>query len=100
MQTKKQPGNIKFYEEPRENISPFSSSKLTRAIRWCSFGILKTDTQASIGIVVVVVVATLVTIQFVQERETVIPTTQFELLPQETVGSHQGLPARDRMRYE
>jgi hypothetical protein len=92
MHRRKAPPGIQFYEEEPERTAPFMSSRLTSHIRALSFGLIKTDRQASAAVVLIILAATAATYIFIQDQESVEPTVYYELLPQESVGSAQGLP--------
>lgn len=84
--------DIHFYEDKKLHQTVVSKSVLTRIVQACSFGIIKTDTQATAIVLLLVLLAFLASYLFVQKSTTIPPTTTYELLPQESVGSPQGLP--------
>ncbi len=86
------PPKIEFYEEDPQRTSPLFSSALTRFVRTASFGLIKNDTQAGVVIILVLAAFGAGAYYFITHQKTVEPTTYHELLPQETVGSEQGLP--------
>lgn len=99
MQTQKKPPSIEFYESESASVSTNRHS-LTRFVRVCSFGIIKTDTQASVVLLILIAAGLFASYYFARESKTVTPTTHFELLPQESVGSSQGLPPTPDTDYE
>jgi len=92
MRFKRTPPPIHFYEDRSLSHSPFLSTRLTHVVRFCTFGLVRTDAQASLVVVLLTVAAMVATVWYVRTHQSVIPTTTFELLPQEIVGSSQGLP--------
>jgi hypothetical protein len=92
MQQQKVPGKIHFYEEEPLRSSPLFSSVLTRFVRTISFGLIKNDTQAGLLIIFILMGAAVAAYYYIQDTKAVEPTTYYELLPQESLGSVQGLP--------
>ncbi len=88
----KKPPSIKFYEDESLNVSPFVSTRLTKVVRFCTFGLVKSDAQASLIILILVSIGLVLSLQFINGRKSIPPTTTFELLPQESIGSIQGVP--------
>lgn len=91
MSENRRPPSIKFYEEEYRKSSP-QRSVLTQLVRAASFGIIKTDTQATILIILVLIGGTVATVLYLKSNQSVPPTTYYELLPQESLGSVDGLP--------
>ncbi len=89
----KQPPSIKFYEEESPKVSTDGESMLTRFIRMSSMGLIRTEEQASLVAFVILVLAGLFAYTFVQSQKPNAPTTTFEILPQESIGSSQGVPS-------
>lgn len=89
----RRPPSIRFYEEESQNTFRFADSAFTRFVKVCSFGLIKTDDQAGLVLIIIVVGCAVASYVFVQQRQTVPPTVTFELLPQESIGSQQGIPA-------
>jgi hypothetical protein len=88
----KKPAEIQFFEETSRQDQKSSKSKLTLFVRKISFGLIKNDTEAGAVVLLLLVVLGLATYYFIENTETRVPTTHFEILPQESVGSSQGLP--------
>ena len=88
----RKPPAIHFFEDESLSKSPFLSSRLTKFVSFCTFGLIKEEAHASIIMLFAVIVCMLITIWYVNTNLGVVPTTTFELLPQETVGSGQGKP--------
>ncbi len=74
------------------NLPPEGESLLTRFIRTSSMGLIRTEGQASLIALIILIAAGLVTYYYVQSQKPHLPTTTFDILPQESVGSSQGLP--------
>jgi hypothetical protein len=91
MSNRRQPPSIKFYEEEYKTYA-LAKSRLTRFVRASSFGIIKTDTQATFLIVLLLIAGMAATLAYLKANESVPPTTYFEVLPQESIGSAEGLP--------
>jgi hypothetical protein len=94
MDTQQQPPTIHFYEEASLNTVQTGKNGLTRTVRLLSFGLIKTDTQAGVVIILVMIAALFCAYMFVGSLKAVEPTTYYEIIPQESIGSVQGLPAK------
>lgn len=92
MEQRRKPPEIHFYEDTSLSRSPFLSTRLTRVVRFCTFGLVRNDAQASIIVFLLLIAGMAATIWYVRTNQGVAPTTTYELLPQEVVGSQQGLP--------
>jgi len=92
MQESRKPAEIHFFEEEPRRAAPLFSSKLTRFVRTISFGLIKNDTQAGIVVILFTIAAIVAAYYYIQENKGVEPTQTYELLPQESVGSSEGLP--------
>ena len=88
-----QPPDIHFYEEKSLSVDVEDASGITRFLRKHSFGLIKTEGQATLVLLVLLIAAGAATYLFVHSQKTQAPTTTFDILPQESVGSSQGLPA-------
>jgi hypothetical protein len=91
MSNKRQPPNIKFYEEEYKTYA-IAKSRLTRIVRASSFGLIKTDTQATLLVIFLMIIGMAATFAYLKANESVPPTTYYEVLPQESIGSAEGLP--------
>jgi hypothetical protein len=90
----KKPGEIQFFEEASLQDQKGSKSKLTLFVRKISFGLIKNDTEAGIVVLFFLAAIGVATYFFIKTNETRTPTTHFEILPQESIGSPQGLPQK------
>jgi hypothetical protein len=88
------PPSIKFYEDESLSTGSSQGSRLLRFIRTHSLGIIRNDTQAGLLIIVVLALATWWGATFIKTHQSVEPTRTFDILPQESVGSTQGLPQK------
>lgn len=91
MPQRKAPPSIHFNEELSQKVVP-KKLFITKVLGFCTFGLIKTNAQASIVALVLVVAGAVASVFFVREVKTIEPTTTFEILPQESIGSSQGLP--------
>lgn len=57
-----------------------------------SFGIIKNDTQAGLILILLTIAGAVAAYYYIQGNKGIEPTQYYELLPQESVGSPQGLP--------
>ncbi len=94
MYTDQQPPSIQFYEEASLSATTSGKKGLTKIVRLLSFGLIKTDTQAGILIVLLTVGALVITYLFIGAARAIEPTTTFEIIPQESIGSIRGLPPK------
>jgi hypothetical protein len=88
------PPSIKFYEEQGLSTSSSQGSRLLRFIRTHSLGIIRNDTQAGLLIIMLLGLATWWGVNYIKAHQSVEPTRTFDILPQESVGSTQGLPQK------
>lgn len=93
------PPRMQFYEERRPDVVVANSTGLAGFVRAHSFGLIKTNTQASVLVILLIIAVAIASFFFVRSQETVPPTTHYEILPQESVGSPQGQPPAIR-EYE
>jgi len=94
------PPSIEFEEEEPHRTAPLFSSPLTRFVRLSSFGLIKNDTQAALVIILVLSALGVAVYHFAEYQAPVPPTVYYELLPQESVGSTQGIPPSSSPSYE
>jgi hypothetical protein len=94
MDTQLQPPTIHFYEEASLNTVQTGRSGLTKTVRLLSLGLIKTDTQAGLVIIIIMVASLFCAYVFVGSLKAVEPTTYYEIIPQESIGSVQGLPVK------
>lgn len=86
------PPSIKFYEDKSLYAAPRQHSWIFEIAKACTFGIVRSEGQAVVVVIIVLCIAAVAAYYFRQSARPVTPTTHFLILPQETVGSPEGLP--------
>lgn len=86
------PPSIKFYEDKSLYAAPRPHSWIFEIAKVCTFGMVRSEGQAIVVVIIALCVAAGAAYYFRQTARPVPPTTQFLISPEESVGSPQGLP--------